>query len=71
MAKKKDEQELMEGAAEAAAVETDPAFADEQQEEAEAVAEEGLVAMEKDGRDIEVHPTCVAAHEAAGWQVKQ
>jgi len=33
---------------------------------AQAVA---LVKMFKDGRTIEVHPTCVAAHKQAFWKV--
>jgi hypothetical protein len=28
-----------------------------------------LVLMAKDGTEIEVHPTCVKAHEGAGWKV--
>lgn len=30
----------------------------------------GLVAMTKDGATLDVHPSCVAAHERAGWKVK-
>ena len=29
-----------------------------------------LVAMIKDGTVMKVHPTCVKAHEDAGWKVK-
>jgi hypothetical protein len=29
---------------------------------------EKLVLMEKDGEKLEVHPTCVEAHELAGWK---
>ncbi|MCX5875306.1 MAG: hypothetical protein NT087_03210 [Deltaproteobacteria bacterium] len=32
-------------------------------------AESGLVAMAKEGETLEVHPTCVDAHLAAGWDV--
>ncbi len=28
----------------------------------------GLVSMCKDGKDLKVHPTCVAAHKARGWK---
>lgn len=31
----------------------------------------GLVLMAKDGDLIAVHPSCVKAHEAAGWEVVQ
>lgn len=29
-----------------------------------------LVTMTKDGEELEIHPTCVHAHEAAGWAIK-
>jgi hypothetical protein len=29
----------------------------------------GLVTMTKDGVTLPVHPTCVCAHQAAGWEV--
>ena len=32
-------------------------------------AQDDLVAMTKDGEVIEVHPSCVKAHEQAGWKV--
>ena len=30
---------------------------------------EGLVAVQKGGEVLHVHPTCVKAHENAGWTV--
>lgn len=30
--------------------------------------EEGLVKVWKDGEGLWVHPSCVAAHEEAGWK---
>lgn len=32
-------------------------------------AQDDLVAMTKAGEVIEVHPSCVKAHEQAGWKV--
>lgn len=32
---------------------------------------EKLTRMHKDGDFLSVHPTCVAAHEVAGWTVVQ
>lgn len=29
----------------------------------------GLIPMAKDGEQILVHPSCVKAHEQAGWKV--
>lgn len=41
-------------------------------EESTEESTEGLVKMVKLGQDeIHVHPTCVAAHEAAGWKVAE
>lgn len=41
-------------------------------EQAAEESTEGLVKMVKLGQDeIHVHPTCVAAHEAAGWKVAE
>jgi hypothetical protein len=31
--------------------------------------EAGLIRMTKDGEHIDVHPTCVASHKAAGWKL--
>lgn len=28
-----------------------------------------LVTVTKDGETLQVHPTCVSAHEFAGWKV--
>lgn len=38
--------------------------------EASASGDHGVqfVLMHKDGDEIEVHPTCVAAHKQAGWK---
>lgn len=36
----------------------------------DAAADEGLVRMHKDGETIDVHPTCVKAHEDAGWKAE-
>lgn len=30
---------------------------------------DGLVRMTKDGETIDVHPSCVKAHEQSGWKV--
>ena len=27
-----------------------------------------LITVEKDGEQLQVHPTCVQAHEAVGWK---
>lgn len=29
--------------------------------------DDGLIAMTKDGEELRVHPTCVKAHQDAGW----
>ena len=31
--------------------------------------EAGLVRMAKDGETIDVHPSCVKAHEQVGWRI--
>lgn len=31
--------------------------------------QDGLVPMAKDGEVLDVHPSCVKAHESAGWKV--
>lgn len=31
--------------------------------------EDGLIAMNKKGETLRVHPSCVKAHERAGWKV--
>lgn len=36
-----------------------------------AEAEAGLVTVWKNGESLKVHPSCVAAHTAAGWIVKE
>lgn len=33
------------------------------------VVEDGLVKVHRKGKFLHVHPTCVAAHEKAGWEV--
>jgi len=33
--------------------------------------DDGLVAMEKDGETIRVHPTCVQSHKLAHWKLKE
>jgi hypothetical protein len=32
-------------------------------------SEEGMVKVHKTGKYLNVHPSCVAAHEKAGWTV--
>lgn len=32
--------------------------------------DDGLIAMQKDGETLLVHPSCVKSHEAVGWKVK-
>ena len=47
----------------------DDQSSDEQGTEASADdADDGLVAVHKDGETLRVHPTCVKAHHAAGWK---
>lgn len=31
---------------------------------------DGLTAMSKDGETLRVHPTCVKAHQSAGWTLE-
>ena len=51
-----------------AAVDAAPQVADPVPEVMEAEqAEPWLVAVHRDGVTLRVHPTCVAAHRAAGW----
>ena len=38
---------------------------------AAAAADEGLVRMTKGDESLDVHPSCVAAHERAGWTAQQ
>lgn len=33
-------------------------------------ADDGLTAMLKGGEELRVHPSCVKAHQAAGWHCK-
>lgn len=30
-----------------------------------------LVTMQKDGESLDVHPSCVKAHQAAGWKLAE
>jgi len=43
--------------------------AERKQDQAKDAAGPVLVEMEKDGVSMDVHPDCVAAHEAKGWRV--
>jgi len=40
-----------------------------QDQPAPEVVQDGLVAMQKDGEELRVHPTCVQSHKNAGWKV--
>lgn len=39
------------------------------QESSDVQIESGLVRMAKDGETIDVHPSCVKAHEQIGWRI--
>lgn len=43
--------------------------AEKQVEQVDA-ADDGLIAMNKDGESVRVHPTCVKSHQAAGWKLE-
>ena len=44
-------------------------MARQKNEEAALHQNESLVSMTKNGEMLDVHPTCVKAHEIAGWVV--
>ena len=50
--------------------EADRAAAAEAEAERAAFAVAGLVTVFKDGEYLEVDPSCVKAHESAGWKVQ-
>lgn len=71
MAKPEDDKVKAEAEAKAKA-EAEAKAADEKaRAEAAAKAESGLVKMVKDGEELAVDPSCVRAHEEAGWKVKR
>lgn len=37
----------------------------------EAQDDSHLIEMTKDGETMAVHPTCVAAHQSAGWRITE
>lgn len=36
-----------------------------------AKADPSLIQMSKDGESLSVHPSCVKAHQSAGWSIKE